>query len=148
MIFLTKSMILKHVSKTDSTPIEEIADRLGLPQISRELVRLIFELCSEGVLEFIETDKSVVRSTKMLKIPEYAFPNCQCRSELRTDVREYTTGTEFWFYCSSCEASGYEGIPVYKIGQLPIPQSIMSDLLSKLERVENLQDRSDEGEDS
>lgn len=98
----------------------------------------------EGVLEFIETEKSVARSTKLIKFPEDVFPNCQCRSELRTDVRDYITGTEFWLYCSSCEASGYEGIPVYKLGQLPIPQSIMSDLLSKLERVENLQDRSDE----
>ena len=143
MIMLTESTILKHVSKTDSTPIQEIAGRLGLPQIIPKLVDLIFKMCREGVLEFIETDKSVVRSTKLLKIPEDAYPNCRCRSEIHTYVREYTTGTEFWIYCCSCEASGYEGIPVYKIGQLSIPQSIMSDLLSKLEMVENLQDRRD-----
>lgn len=131
-------MIIKHVSKTDSVTIEDIAKRLELPQTSRELVRLILELCSEGVLEFIETDKSLVRSTKLLKFPEYAFPNCQCESGIRTYVREYTTGTEFRFYCDRCEASGYESIPVYKISQLPIPQSIMSDLLSKLDEVRDI----------
>ena len=93
---------------------------------------MIFELCSEDVLEFIETEKSVVRSTKMLKIPEDVFPICQHHSQIRPYVREYTTGAEIWFYCSSCEASGYDGIPAYKLGQLPIPQSIMSDLLPQL----------------
>lgn len=132
MFLLTKPNILKHVSKTDSTTIVEIADRLGLPQVTPDLVGLIFKLCREGILEFREIDKSVVRSTKMLKFPENAYPPYQCRSQIRSYVREYINGTEFWLYCGECEASGFEGIQEYKIPQLRIPHSILSKWLSHL----------------
>lgn len=132
MIMLTESAILKHVSNTESTTIKEISDRLGFPKISPKLVRLIFKMCNDGVLEFIETEKSVVRPTISIEFPENAFTSCQCRSEIRCAVREYTTGKKYWLFCGECGAYGLEGIEEYKLDQLCIPNRILSEWMSNL----------------
>ena len=73
-----------------------------------------------------------MRSTKLKEFPDRAYPCCECQSECRAYVREYTTGIEYWLFCVECGTHGLEGIPKSIIGELGIPHSVLSKWLANL----------------
>lgn len=131
---VTEKQILKIVNRMQPTSTKKIGDKLGLPKTNQigkitkersELIQLIFKMCEEGKLEWIEhqgvvlskadnmnenqDEKRVLSQTDLRRVPNRALPTCQCKGEILVIARQYG-GEHLWLECGSCYKRGHQAV--------------------------------------